>query len=79
MDVLAENREMLAMITNHFPAARHDRSGPQVTIHVPLPRYQEEQPREPFVRTPQSQPCGQPRHGRKRHLGQRAAAGLPVG
>ncbi|HYZ53161.1 MAG TPA: GNAT family N-acetyltransferase [Streptosporangiaceae bacterium] len=79
MDVLAENQETLAMITNHFPAARHHRSGPYVTIHVPLARYQEEQPREPFARTRQPQPCGQPGHDRKRHLRQRAAAGLPVG
>lgn len=45
MEVLAENREMLAMITNHFPAARHHLSGPYIAIHAPLPRSpQEEQP-----------------------------------
>jgi GNAT superfamily N-acetyltransferase len=79
MDVLAENREALAMITHHFPAARHDRSGPYVTIHISLPRYQEKQLREPFARTRQPQLCRQPGHGRKRHLRQRAAADLSVG
>jgi GNAT superfamily N-acetyltransferase len=46
MEVLAENREMLAMITNHFPAAQHHHSGPYVAIHAPLPRSPEEQPGE---------------------------------
>jgi L-amino acid N-acyltransferase YncA len=76
MDVLAENRDMLTMITNHFPAACHQRSGPYVTIHIPLPRSQEEQPRESLSRAPESEPSG---HGRQRRSSRRAAAGLPVG
>lgn len=36
MDVLAENRPMLAMITNHWPSARQYRSGPYLTIRAPL-------------------------------------------
>ena len=76
MDVLAENRDMLTMITNHFPAARHQRSGPYVTIHIPLPRLQEEQPRESLSRAPEPEPSG---HGRQRRRPRRAAAGLPVG
>jgi GNAT superfamily N-acetyltransferase len=36
MDVLAENRQVLAMITSLWPAARHDRSGPYTTIHAGL-------------------------------------------
>ena len=46
MDVLAENHEMLALIRNHFPAARSWHDGPYITIHVPLPLGQEEQPGE---------------------------------
>jgi ribosomal protein S18 acetylase RimI-like enzyme len=76
MDVLAENRDMLAMITNHFPAADHQRSGPYVSIHIPLPRDQEEQPRESLTRAPEPEPPG---HGRQRRGPRRAAAGLPVG
>jgi ribosomal protein S18 acetylase RimI-like enzyme len=76
MDVLAENRDMLTMIMNHFPAADHQRSGPYVSIHIPLPRYQEEQRRESLSRAPEPEPYG---HGRQRHSPRRAAAGLPVG
>ncbi|MGA2827330.1 MAG: GNAT family N-acetyltransferase [Streptosporangiaceae bacterium] len=46
MDVLAENHEMLALIRNHLPAARCRHAGPYVTVYVPLPLTQEEQPRE---------------------------------
>ena len=38
MEVLAENRQVLTMIADHGPAARHDRSGAYVTVHAPLPR-----------------------------------------
>jgi GNAT superfamily N-acetyltransferase len=41
MDVLAENRDMLGVIARNFPAARRDRSGPYVSIRVPLPRQEE--------------------------------------
>jgi GNAT superfamily N-acetyltransferase len=46
MEVLAENHEMLALIRNRFPAARYWHAGPYVTIRVPLPLGQEEQPGE---------------------------------
>jgi GNAT superfamily N-acetyltransferase len=36
MDVLAENRPVLAMIASRWPAARHDRSGPYLTVHATL-------------------------------------------
>ncbi len=36
MDVLAENRRALTMIGHHWPAARHDHSAGQVTIHARL-------------------------------------------
>jgi GNAT superfamily N-acetyltransferase len=76
MDVLAENRQMLTMIANHFPAASHRRSGPYVSIHVPLPRYQEEQPRESLSWARRSEPPG---HGRQRRSPGRPAADLSVG
>jgi GNAT superfamily N-acetyltransferase len=50
MDVLAENRQMLALISKHLPAARSWQAGPYVTVHVPLPLTQEEQPGESAVR-----------------------------
>jgi ribosomal protein S18 acetylase RimI-like enzyme len=36
MDVLAENRQVMAMIGDHWPAAHYDRSGPYVTIYAGL-------------------------------------------
>jgi hypothetical protein len=36
MDVLAENRRMLAMIARRWPDARHDRSGPYITVRARL-------------------------------------------
>jgi ribosomal protein S18 acetylase RimI-like enzyme len=36
MDVLTENRQVLAMIDSLWPDARHDRSGPYTTIHAGL-------------------------------------------
>jgi ribosomal protein S18 acetylase RimI-like enzyme len=38
MEVLAENRQVLAMIAGHWPTAQHDLSGPYATIRVPLPQ-----------------------------------------
>jgi len=38
MDVLAENRQVLAMIAHYWPTARQDRSGPYITIHARLPQ-----------------------------------------
>ncbi len=37
MDVLAENRVMLAVIARNFPAARRHSCGPYVSVRVPLP------------------------------------------
>jgi GNAT superfamily N-acetyltransferase len=36
MDVLAENRQVLAMIAHRWPAARHHQSGPYVSIQARL-------------------------------------------
>ncbi len=49
MDVLAENREMLALIEHYFPVARYSRTGPYVCVHVQLPAHQEEPAREPAI------------------------------
>jgi hypothetical protein len=79
MDVLAENRDMLTMITNHFPAACHQRSGPYVAVHVPLPRFQEEQPGESVPGARQPGEYGPSGHGRQWRSPRRAGAGLSVG
>ncbi len=50
MDVLAENHDTLTLITRHFPAAQSWHAGCCVTVHVPLPLTQEDQPRECPVR-----------------------------
>lgn len=42
MDVLAENRRVLAMIADHWPAARCDRSAGQVTIHARLAGHEQD-------------------------------------
>ena len=67
MDVLAENHEMLALIRSHLPAARYWHAGPYVTVHIPLPLTQEEQPRESDDsgehRSSQHRP-GEPERGR---------------
>jgi GNAT superfamily N-acetyltransferase len=38
MEVLAENRQVLAMIADHWPAAQHDSAGAYATIRVLLPQ-----------------------------------------
>jgi GNAT superfamily N-acetyltransferase len=38
MDVLAENRQVMTMIADHWPTAHYDRSGPYVTIYAHLTR-----------------------------------------
>jgi ribosomal protein S18 acetylase RimI-like enzyme len=38
MDVLAENRQVLAMVARRWPAARHQQSGPYVSIQARLPQ-----------------------------------------
>lgn len=50
MDVLAENHDMLTLLTHHFPAAQSRHAGSCVTVHVPLPLTQEDQPRDCAVR-----------------------------
>ncbi len=37
MEVLAENRQVLTMIADHWQVAREDRSGAYITIWAPLP------------------------------------------
>ena len=51
MDVLAENRQVMAMIADHWPGAHYDRSGPYVTVYAGLerPREREPRPAEPAV------------------------------
>jgi ribosomal protein S18 acetylase RimI-like enzyme len=49
MEVLAENRTMLALIGHYFPMARYTHSGPYVSVHVQLPVAQEEPAREPAI------------------------------
>jgi GNAT superfamily N-acetyltransferase len=38
MEVLAENRKMLEIIAHYWPAARHQQSGPYVTVQAGLPQ-----------------------------------------
>jgi L-amino acid N-acyltransferase YncA len=52
MEVLAENRQVLAMIARLWPAARHDRSGAYITIHARLPRPGEGMRPQPMARRP---------------------------
>ncbi len=49
MEVLSENRVMLALIGHYFPTARYTRSGPYVSVHAQLPTHQEEPAREPSI------------------------------
>lgn len=62
MDVLAENRRVLAMVARGWPAARYDQSGPYVTIRAPLApgrgpaRPGKERPRAVRARTGPSRP-----------------------
>jgi GNAT superfamily N-acetyltransferase len=37
MEVLAENRQVLTMITDHWPVAHQERAGAYITVHAPLP------------------------------------------
>jgi GNAT superfamily N-acetyltransferase len=86
MDVLAENHKMLALISKYLPTARCWQAGPYVTVHVPLPLTQEEQPRESAVRPHKAHDAHdahrQRQHERdelKRGWAPRAAAHLSVG
>jgi hypothetical protein len=74
MDVLAENREMLALIEHYFPVARYGRTGPYVCVHVQIPSLQEEPAREPAIVVSPADRAGRPRAEPPR-----ADADLPVG
>lgn len=74
MDVLAENREMLALIEHYFPVARYGRTGPYVCVHVQIPSLQEEPAREPAIVVSPGDRAGRPRPEPPR-----ADADLPVG
>jgi GNAT superfamily N-acetyltransferase len=37
MEVLAENRQVLTMIADHWPVARQERAGACITVQAPLP------------------------------------------
>ena len=44
MDVLPDNRQVLAMITSHWPTARISRSRESVTVRIQLPQHQQQGP-----------------------------------
>ena len=79
LDVLAENREMLALLAHYFPVARYNRTGPYVAVRVslpvpfpdPFPDLQEERPREPSITSAGEASAGD--------IGGNAAADLSVG
>ncbi len=81
MDVLAENRTMLAMIAGWWPDACHDRSGAQVTVRVQFAPQQEglTQGRHTGAQRPGRgrQPHG--RAGGRRPAPRKPAAAIPVG
>jgi hypothetical protein len=43
--VLAENRQVITMITDHWPVTRRDQSGAYLTIHARLPQPLGDKPR----------------------------------
>lgn len=47
MEVLTENRQVLTMITGHWPAACHGHSGAYTTIHTRLSQPAQERPPRP--------------------------------
>ena len=57
MEVLAENRQVLTMISDHWPVASQERSGAYVTISARL------QPEVPSWPAPGSQPAPEPQPG----------------
>ncbi len=69
MEVLAENRQVLTMITDHWPVAHQERAGAYITVHAALPpglRPAEPAPGSPQQRTRPGQRHGRrPRHGRR--------------
>jgi len=44
MEVLAENRQVITMITDHWPVTRRDQSGAYLTIHARLPQLTGDKP-----------------------------------
>ena len=50
MEVLAENRQVITMITDHWPVTYQDQSGAYLTIHARLPQPGDQEP--PGVRAP---------------------------
>jgi GNAT superfamily N-acetyltransferase len=54
MEVLAENRVVLAMIESHWPSARYDRSAADVTVRMPADLVSA--PRRPYTPTVPSMP-----------------------
>jgi GNAT superfamily N-acetyltransferase len=44
MDVMHRNRQVLAMITSHWPTARTDHGADFATVVVPLPHHQQQRP-----------------------------------
>jgi len=44
MEVLAENRQVITMITDHWPVTHRDQSGAYLTIHAQLPQPLEDKP-----------------------------------
>jgi hypothetical protein len=59
MEVLAENRQVITMITDHWPVTYRDQSGAYLTIHarLPQPGYQE----WPASQAPRLAGAGRPR------------------
>jgi len=43
MEVLAENRQVITMITDHWPVTYQDQSGAYLTIHARLPRLRDQE------------------------------------
>jgi GNAT superfamily N-acetyltransferase len=67
MEVLAENRRVLAMIADHWPAARRDQSGGGVAISVPLAGPADRHPPRPAQRrTPRPAPRRVPQPDQRR-------------
>jgi ribosomal protein S18 acetylase RimI-like enzyme len=57
MEVLSENRLMLAIIAHYWPTARHHQSGPYVSIQAPLPRPRQQRRLQPGERTRPAEPA----------------------
>jgi ribosomal protein S18 acetylase RimI-like enzyme len=72
MDVLAENRQVLAMVAHYWPAARHHRSGPYVSIQARLPGQQRRR-RHPGQQRPQQPGLSRPPRPREERPSERLA------